>query len=183
MTCDTRHTKTTCFLSYFLTQFSKDFSFCVLEGNLVPTHSWISSNALSMRSLGERDGGNHLQIPVTSCTLCWRYQHIFHCISVSVRPSYDITGNVSYVVGDKFGHRSIRGTVLKQCKHQTSVSTPEVISISERSFIYILNISPKYSMGVYQSIWEITITGYIWAKNTCCFGLKEVCNSLKQSVY
>lgn len=59
------------------------------------------------------------------------------------------------MVGDKFGHRDIRGTVLEQCKHQTSVSTPEMISISERNFMYILNISPKYSM-VYQSVWEIT---------------------------
>lgn len=89
---------------------------------------------------------------------------------------------MSYVIGDKFGYRGIRGTVLEQCKHQTSVSTLEMISISDRSFIYILNISPKYSMGVNQSIWEIPKTGYILAKNTCCFGLKEVCNSLKQSV-
>lgn len=62
---------------------------------------------------------------------------------------------MSCVAGDKFGHRGIRGTVLEQCKHQTSVSTPEMISVSERNCMYILNISPKYNI-VYQSIWEIT---------------------------
>lgn len=87
------------------------------------------------------------------------------------------------MAGDKFGHRGIRGTVLEPCKHQTSVSTPETISVSGRSFIDILNIPPKYTMEVYQNIWEITITGYILAKNTCCFGFKDVCDSLKQSVY
>jgi len=45
--------------------------------------------------------------------------------------------------------------LLEQCKHQTSVSTPEMISISERNFMHILNISPKDNM-VYQSIWEIS---------------------------
>lgn len=45
--------------------------------------------------------------------------------------------------------------LLEQCKHQTSVSTPEMISISERNFMHILNISPKYNM-VYQNIWEVT---------------------------
>lgn len=58
---------------------------------------------------------------------------------------------MSYGVGDEFGHRGIGGTVLEQRKHQTSVSTPGMISILERNFMYILSISPKYNI-VYQSI-------------------------------
>lgn len=40
---------------------------------------------------------------------------------------------MSYVAIDKFGHGGIRGTVLGQCKHQTSVNTSEMVSISERT--------------------------------------------------
>lgn len=50
------------------------------------------------------------------------------------------------MVRDKFGHAIIRGTVLEQCKHQSSVNTLDIVSIPERSFMYTLNIPPKYNL-------------------------------------
>lgn len=56
------------------------------------------------------------------------------------------------MVGNKFGHRGIRGTELEQCKHQICVNTLEMVPITERSVTYILNISYKM---IYSSIGEM----------------------------